>query len=212
MSKWDSEKEELERLINVEKVSYEEIGRRYGCSGANIKKVATKLGIELPQRRKINPCETFDRSSRKIIHHCLNCGKEFEHRSSSYNKFCSNKCQGEFTRKEYIRKWKNGELNINPEKLPNYIKEYLFEKSSYKCEKCGFEGYNIVTHNTILQIHHIDGDASNNSEENLQVLCPNCHAMTENYGNTGNRSSSRKRYDSKEYHFEQFKKEYNIID
>lgn len=61
MSKWESEKEELERLINVEKVSYEEIGRKYGCSGANIKKVAKKLGINLPQRRKINPSETFNR-------------------------------------------------------------------------------------------------------------------------------------------------------
>lgn len=48
-SKWTSEKEELERLINVEKVSYEEIGRRYNCSGANIKKVAKQLGIDLPQ-------------------------------------------------------------------------------------------------------------------------------------------------------------------
>ena len=59
MSKWESEKEELERLINIEKVSYEEIGRRYGCSGANIKKVAKAIGILLPQRRSINPEEKF---------------------------------------------------------------------------------------------------------------------------------------------------------
>ena len=61
MSKWESEKEELERLINVEKVSYEEIGRRYGCSGANIKKVARAIGIVLPQRRKINQYEIFEK-------------------------------------------------------------------------------------------------------------------------------------------------------
>ena len=54
MGKWESEKENLERLINVEKVSYEEIGRKYQCSGANIKKVAKSLGINIPQRRKIN--------------------------------------------------------------------------------------------------------------------------------------------------------------
>lgn len=59
MSKWESEKEELERLINIEKVSYEEIGRRYGCSGANIKKQAQAVGIILPQRRSINPEEKF---------------------------------------------------------------------------------------------------------------------------------------------------------
>lgn len=56
-SKWIKEK--LKRLINIEKVSYEEIGRRYGCSGSNIKKVAKLIGIELPHRRKINSSETF---------------------------------------------------------------------------------------------------------------------------------------------------------
>ena len=35
---------------------------------------------------------------------------------------------------------------------------------------------------SILQIHHIDGDATNNKEQNLQVLCPNHHAMTEHFG------------------------------
>ena len=52
--KWKVEKDNLEHLINVEKVSYEEIGRMYGCSGSNIKKVAYRLGISLPKRREIN--------------------------------------------------------------------------------------------------------------------------------------------------------------
>lgn len=55
-SKWESEKENLEQLILVENLSYEEIGRRYGCSGGNIKKVALRLGIELSPRRTINEC------------------------------------------------------------------------------------------------------------------------------------------------------------
>lgn len=32
-----------------------------------------------------------------------------------------------------------------------------------------------------LEIHHKDGDHLNNDLENLQLLCPNCHAFTENY-------------------------------
>ena len=40
MSKWEFEKENLEKLILVDKISYEEIGRRYGCTGSNIKKVS----------------------------------------------------------------------------------------------------------------------------------------------------------------------------
>ena len=85
MSKWESEKEELERLINIEKVSYEEIGRRYNCSGTNIKKVAKQLGIELPQRRKINPNETFNRDDRRIIRYCPNCGREVKYPNKYFN-------------------------------------------------------------------------------------------------------------------------------
>ena len=49
----------------------------------------------------------------------------------------------------------------------------------WKCEKCGrteWEGQKIP-----LCIHHIDGNHINNQIENLQVLCPNCHAQTDNY-------------------------------
>ena len=62
--KWKKEKINLEKLIE-EKKSYEEIGRLYGCSGANIKKVYIRLGIKLEPRRKINPKETFRRGTAK---------------------------------------------------------------------------------------------------------------------------------------------------
>lgn len=53
-SKWFEEKENLEHLILIDKLSYEEIGRRYGCTGSNIKKVAKRIGINLPQKRRVN--------------------------------------------------------------------------------------------------------------------------------------------------------------
>lgn len=192
MSKWDSEKEELERLINVEKVSYEEIGRRYGCSGANIKKVATKLGIELPQRRKINPNETFNKGTGKK-YYCLNCGKELINQSSgSTHKFCDSKCLNEFKYKEYIKRWKNGEEDgmKGAAATSSHIRKYLFEKNNCKCELCGWGEENPYTHNIPLEIHHIDGNCLNNKEENLQLLCPNCHSLTENFGSL-NKNSNR---------------------
>ena len=206
--KWEEEKTNIEKLIK-EGVSYERIGRQYGVTGASVKKAAKRLGIELEQKRAINPSEHFNKG-KKTVHKCLNCGKEFEHRETSFNKFCSNKCQGEYKSKTIIEKWKNGEYTGNTEYISDTIKKYLLEKNKYKCEKCGFEGYNELTHNTILQVHHKDGNSSNNAEENLQVLCPNCHAMTETYANCGKRKSSRTRYDSKTYYFEKFKKEYGI--
>ena len=58
----------------------------------------------------------------------------------------------------------------------------MFEKAGYKCEKCGWGEENPYTHRVPLQIHHLDGNSLNNAESNLQVLCPNCHCLTENYG------------------------------
>ena len=31
------------------------------------------------------------------------------------------------------------------------------------------------------ELHHKDGDSTNNELTNLELLCPNCHALTENY-------------------------------
>lgn len=33
-----------------------------------------------------------------------------------------------------------------------------------------------------LQVHHIDGDRTNNQLDNLQLLCLNCHSYTDNFG------------------------------
>ncbi|MBO7693559.1 MAG: HNH endonuclease [Methanobrevibacter sp.] len=32
-----------------------------------------------------------------------------------------------------------------------------------------------------LELHHLNGIHTDNRLENLQILCPNCHALTNNY-------------------------------
>lgn len=106
-SKWQSEKENLKNFILIEKLSYEEIGRRYSCTGTNIKKVALRLGIVLPKRSVINKCETFNKGIIKApIISCQNCGKLFKKLSSGTTKFCCSKCASEYMVKEAIKKWK----------------------------------------------------------------------------------------------------------
>lgn len=64
----------------------------------------------------------------------------------------------------------------------------MLEKSSYKCSQCGWSEKNPISNKIPLEIDHIDGNYKNNSEDNLRVLCPNCHSLTKtfkalNYGN-----------------------------
>ena len=78
-----------------------------------------------------------------------------------------------------IEKYFNNEIPITSYKLKKRI---LKEKiKSYKCEKCGLEKWN--NEKIPLELHHINGNNKDNSLENLQLLCPNCHALTDNYRN-----------------------------
>lgn len=48
-----------------------------------------------------------------------------------------------------------------------------------KCECCGYSQW--MGKPISLQLHHKDGNRNNNTLENFQLLCPNCHAMTDSY-------------------------------
>ena len=112
--------------------------------------------------------------------YCVNCGVELKRHQ---NKYCSNQCQNEFQYKEYIEKWKSGEIDglSGGYNISTNIKRYIKEKYNNKCCECGWDKINPITKHSPLEIHHIDGDYKNNSEENLILLCPNCHSLTENY-------------------------------
>lgn len=107
---------------------------------------------------------------------CKQCNEELKHGT----KYCSIKCQTEFQYSEYILKWKNGLVNGNRGKhqLSNHIRRYLFEKYERKCSECGWDKINLFTGKSPLEIDHVDGNPYNNSEENLKLICPNCHSLT----------------------------------
>lgn len=125
--------------------------------------------------------------------HCLNCGKII----SQKKKFCDNKCQKEYQYLSYINKWKKGEVNglRGKYQTSSYIKTYLFIKYNTKCARCGWGKINPYTGNIPLEIEHIDGNYLNNEEDNLTLLCPNCHSLTSTYkGANKNGRKSRKKY------------------
>lgn len=61
------------------------------------------------------------------------------------------------------------------------IREKIREK---KCERCGLSSW--LDEELSLELHHIDGNHYNNNFDNLQILCPNCHSLTQNYRNKSN--------------------------
>lgn len=65
--------------------------------------------------------------------------------------------------------------------ISKHIRDYLMDKHERKCQVCGWDKIHPITGEPPLHVHHVDGDATNNSEDNLQLLCPNCHAFTDNY-------------------------------
>lgn len=155
-----------------------------------------KYAQEHPKTEKIKKEETQQKQRRKKkackILVCKCCGKTFESKRSDI-KFCSTDCSQKYRNDVYLNKWLNGEIKNKPTTdVSQNIRRFLYKKADYKCEKCGFEGYNKVTGNTILQIHHIDGDSGNNNIDNLEILCPNCHAMTENFMALNKGKSTRK--------------------
>ena len=110
--------------------------------------------------------------------------------------YCSIKCQQQYGFRNKINHWQGGlddgyETNGT---VRRYIKRYLIEKAGYKCSECGWNKINTNTNKCPLEIHHIDGNYKNNVESNLQVLCPNCHSLTDTYKNMnkGNGRECRK--------------------
>ena len=63
----------------------------------------------------------------------------------------------------------------------NKVRKKLLDEGykEYKCEKCGLSSW--LNNPIPLELHHKDGNHYNNSLENFQLLCPNCHAFTDSY-------------------------------
>jgi len=128
---------------------------------------------------------------------CLSCGKRLPYSKQSY---CSHHCHQEHKYQLYIDRWLNckedGYLREGME-LSNPVRRWVFEKSKYRCSSCGWGEINSYTGRSPLQIHHKDGDCLNARPSNLVVLCPNCHSLTENFGNLNRGRGRKKRYAGK---------------
>jgi len=73
-------------------------------------------------------------------------------------------CGGCYNTEFHLQKYKD----LNYKKYHN-IEPELYKKITKHCILCGFD--------KVVDLHHLDKDRKNNSEENMIGLCPNHHRM-----------------------------------
>ena len=77
-----------------------------------------------------------------------------------------------WNKNQQLKNWKNYTKAIN-------LKKHLIKDRGNKCECCGLVEW--LGQSIKLEIHHINGDKTDNRYDNLQLLCPNCHSLTDSW-------------------------------
>ncbi len=184
------DKQILNTLINIKKLSYEEIGRQYGTTGSWIKKLAKKLEIEIPIRAKF-PKNFIPANKGHGKHLCLNCNNIIEYYGK---KFCSNECEHLYRSKEAYKKFLETEGKENdPFYTPKIFKKYFLQEQNNECAICHCE----PIHNNkelVFVMDHIDGHCTNNKRENIRLICPNCDSQLDTYKSKNKHSDRTDRY------------------
>ena len=90
--------------------------------------------------------------------------------------------------------WNKGNINFSKfkqnTKASKIALKNLIAIRGHQCERCHQASW--LSQPIPLEVHHIDGDRFNNELNNLQLLCPNCHALTENFCNKNNSIDQKK--------------------
>ena len=142
---------------------------------------------------------------------CKQCSNPLPYKEHFRQRFCSRRCSGLYNNPchplRYCKKCKSvlspatkGEYCIKCYAIvqtedviekglpmtPHRIRSYLIRVRGHRCEQCKLETW--LGKPIPLDNHHKDGVWENNDLDNLELLCKNCHALTDSYGskNIGN--------------------------
>ncbi len=89
-------------------------------------------------------------------------------------------------RRKHVNEYLFNGSTINTHKLKLFlIRDGLKER---KCEICNLESW--LNEDIPIELHHKNGVQHDNRIENLQIVCPNCHALTDNHAGKGKKIAS----------------------
>mgnify|MGYP001065304300 FL=1 len=185
-------KEQLEELYINKNMSLREVASVLGISISTVYRKLLKY--EIPVRSISEGKKGRDPHNKGVITKEFQVDKEllyndYYKENMSLREICSKHSIAFKTLKKLFNKWgwetrtheeqttlhnktvKRGKNFGQQNKNYHYIyTKVAFQTYEAKCEKCGYDKYLEV-----LEVHHIDGDRSNNVPENLMILCPTCH-------------------------------------
>jgi hypothetical protein len=104
--------------------------------------------------------------------------------------YCSRQCFNDHRNEKIVEDIRNGKYKVVTSSQS--VRKFLKKERGCKCEKCKNDYW--MGEPIPLNVHHKDGDAYNNHPSNIQLLCLNCHGLTDNYGRKNKTSTRTYRY------------------
>ncbi len=128
-----------------------------------------------------NSCsQKYNVDKKKKKYKCKMCGKIEFRVLQKKSGTCSLDCYKVLIYNQNLKKLKEGKSVKR-----KFIKQYLIDVYSRKCFKCGRKTWNGEP--IYLELHHVDESAKKRFLlSNLELLCPNCHAQTDNFRHKSN--------------------------
>lgn len=132
----------------------------------------------------IKVCQESDSmlaASRKLNMHF----NTFKRYAIKFNCYQTNQSHKGIKLGHYDSRIKTAEIlkGLYPDYQTYKLKQRLIREGYIKdeCQRCGWHEKPEGAEFTPCELHHKDGDSHNHLQENLELICPNCHSLTPNY-------------------------------